>query len=197
MGLESSPLASRGVRTRRRHRATDATQRLRHECGGADAVDVVVTMHEDHLARSHRLRQPLGGPGEIDQGVGWLEMLERGAQEAFGLLHRPNAARREEPADRERHGRLSHAVAAGRERGGELLGDVSGRGGNALPPRGGTRVAHTAWYIRTPHTSQSSIVVPDIIACRRCIGIAVSQAPQASAFSGTSTCTRFLFLMRS
>ena len=154
-------------------------------------------MDEDGLAALDRRHQSVRGARQVGELLGGLDLLQRGTEEPLRRLDIVDAARREEPADRDRHGRLSRSGAIGPQGGGETFGDPLRRGRDAFPARRGPDVPHTWWYISTPQTSHSSITLPAIIACRRCIGIAVSHAPHESAVSGTTTRTRFLLRIRS
>ncbi len=177
--------------------AAEATERRRHQGGRADAVDVVVAVDHHRLAAAHRVGEPVRRAREVGHRLGRLDLLEGGAQEPLRLLHGDDPARREQLTDRQGHRGLSCALPIRLQRGGERLGDPgrSRRRGEPARRRAGT--THTAWYIRTPQTSQSSIAVPDIISWRRCMGIAVSHAPQERELSATTTWTRFLLRMRS
>ncbi len=84
--------AVREVPERRSPNRSDPAEPPKEDGRGRDAVDVVVTMNRDPVARRDRLRNPLDGRPHPAQRLGIGQVRETRVQKPFRFLERPHAA---------------------------------------------------------------------------------------------------------
>ncbi|MFM8782186.1 MAG: hypothetical protein ACKOFO_12165 [Gemmatimonadota bacterium] len=103
--------------------ATEPAQDLGHHRRRADAVHVVVAMHEDRFATLHRAREAVRGVREIDHRLRGFHLRERRSQKALRHVDGVDPTRREELTDGEGDRLFPRLVPRWGERSSERLGD--------------------------------------------------------------------------